>query len=106
MRVLLDACVPRGLRDSLPNHDVRTAPEMGWGDLDNGDLLDAMVGHFDVLLTVDKRLPHEQRVADRPFGVVVLRAKSNRLADLLPLVSQVQVVLSSLQAGEVKEVAG
>ena len=53
MRVLLDACVPRGLRDSLSNHDVRTAPEMGWGDLDNGDLLDAMVGQFDVLLTVE-----------------------------------------------------
>jgi hypothetical protein len=49
MRVLLDACVPRGLRDSLSGHQVRTAPEMGWGDLDNGDLLDAMVGHFDAL---------------------------------------------------------
>jgi len=69
MRVLLDACVPRGLRDSLSSHEVRTAPEMGWGDLDNGDLLDAMTGQFDVLVTVDKRLPQEQRIADLPFGV-------------------------------------
>jgi hypothetical protein len=53
-----------------------------------------------------RRIAYEQRVADRPFGVVVLRAKSNRLADLLPLVSQLHVALSSLQAGEVKEVAG
>ena len=68
-------------------------------------LLDAMAGHFDVLLTVDKRLPQQQHIADRPFGVVVLRAKSNRLADLLPLVSELHVVLSTLRAGEIKEVA-
>ena len=83
MRILLDACVPRRLRDSLSGHEVRTAPEMGWGDLDNGALLDAMAGHFDVLVTVDKRLPQQQNIKDRPFGVVVLRAKSNRLSDLL-----------------------
>jgi predicted nuclease of predicted toxin-antitoxin system len=85
MRVLLDACVPRGLRQRLPDHEVRTAPDMGWGDLDNGKLLDAMSGQFDVLITVDRRLPQQQRITDRPFGVVVLRAKSNRLSDLLPL---------------------
>jgi len=79
---------------------------MGWGDLDNGDLLDAMTGQFDVLVTVDKRLPLEQRIADLPFGVIVLRAKSNRLTDLLPLVSELHVVLSSLKTNEVKEVAG
>ena len=77
MRVLLDACVPKGLRKSLSGHEVRTAPEMGWGDLDNGDLLDAMKGIFDALVTVDKRLPQQQHVKDR-LGVVVLRAKSNR----------------------------
>ena len=42
MRVLLDACVPKGLRRSLYGQEVRTAHEMGWGDLDNGALLDAM----------------------------------------------------------------
>jgi hypothetical protein len=72
MRILLDACVPRSLRDSLSGHEVRTAPEMGWGDLDSGDLLDAIAGHFDALVTVDKRLPDQQRISDRPFGVVVL----------------------------------
>lgn len=78
---------------------------MGWGDLDNGNLLDAMAGHFDALLTVDKRLPQQQRVTERLFGIVVLRAKSNRLSDLLPLVPNLLLVLSTLQAGEVREVA-
>ena len=82
MRVLLDACVPRGLRQSLTGHEVRTAPEMSWGDLDNGDLLDAMEGIFDVLVTVDKRLPEQQHLEGRSLGLVILRAKSNRLGDL------------------------
>ena len=47
----------------------------------------------------------EQRVSERPFGIVVLRAKSNRLSDLLPLVANLLVVLKTLQAGEVKEVS-
>lgn len=106
MRILLDACVPRRLRDSLAGHEVRTAPEMGWGDLNNGALLDAMAGQFDALVTVDKRLPQEQPIKERPFGVVVLRAKSNRLSDLRPLVPALLTVLRDLKPGEVNEVAG
>lgn len=104
--MLLDACVPKSLRSSLAGHEVRTAPEMGWGNLDNGDLLDAMTGIFDALVTVDKRLPQQQHIKDRPFGVVVLRARSNRLSDLLPLVPDLLAALSTLDAGAVKEVAG
>jgi hypothetical protein len=106
MRVLLDACVPKGLRKSLSDHEVRTAPEMGWGDLDNGELLDAMNGLFDALVTVDKRLPKQQHITERALGVVVLRAKSNRLSDLLPLVPDLLTALSTLEVGAVKEVAG
>jgi len=106
MRVLLDACVPRGLRKSLVGHEVRTGPEMGWGDLDNGELLDAMKDSFDALVTVDKRLPQQQHIKDRPLGVVVLRARSNRLSDLVPLVPDLLAALSTLQAGAVEEVAG
>ena len=106
MRVLLDGCVPKGLRKSLSGHQVRTAPEMGWGDLDNGELLDAMEGSFDALVTVDKGLPQQQHIKDRSLGVVVLRARSNRLSDLLPLVPDLLAALSTLEAGGVKEVAG
>jgi len=106
MRVLLDACVPKGLRRSLSGHEVQTAHEMGWGDLDNGDLLDAMQGFFDALVTVDKRLPNQQHIRDRPLGVAVLRAKSNRLADLLPLVPALLAALSALKPGTVEEITG
>ncbi|HEY2289952.1 MAG TPA: hypothetical protein VGM86_04545 [Thermoanaerobaculia bacterium] len=106
MRVLLDACVPKGLRRSLSGHEVQTAHEMGWGDLDNGDLLDAMQDIFNALVTVDKRLPSQQHIKDRPLGVVILRAKSNRLADLLPLVPGLLAALSTLKPGTVEEITG
>jgi hypothetical protein len=106
MRILLDACVPRRLSNELPGHEVRTVPEMGWADLDDGPLLDAMAGLFDALVTVDKNLPKQQRVQNRLFGIVVLRAKTNRLADLLPSVATLRVALEELHPGEVRELAG
>lgn len=106
MRILLDACVPRRLAHELPGHEVRTVPEMGWADLDDGPLLDAMAGLFDALVTVDKNLPKQQRVQNRLFGIVVLRAKTNRLADLLPLVGALRAALEELRPGEVRELAG
>ncbi|HEY9171638.1 MAG TPA: hypothetical protein VI136_05065 [Verrucomicrobiae bacterium] len=88
MKVLLDACVPRPLRQFLPNHTVRTAQEMGWGQLKNGDLLQVVEAQFDVLLTSDQNLKHQQKVAGRRLAVLVLptndwptiRAKSNEIA--------------------------
>ncbi len=65
-----------------------------------------MAGQFDALVTVDKRLPQEQPIKERPFGVVVLRSKSNRLSDLLPLVPALLTVLRDLKPGVVNEVAG
>jgi hypothetical protein len=79
---------------------------MGWADLDDGPMLDAMAGLFDVLVTVDKSLPKQQRVHARPFGVVVLRTRTNRLADLLPLVSALRAALEVLRPGEIRELAG
>lgn len=105
MRILLDSCVPRRLAASLKVHEVTTAPRMGWGDLDDGPLLDAMAGHFDVWVTVDTNLPYQQRLDYRPFAVVVLKAKTNRLPDLLPLVPALQVAIEELRPGQVRAVA-
>jgi len=65
-----------------------------------------MAGRFDVLITVDKSLPKQQRLSNRPFAVVVLRARTNRLADLLPLVPALQAAIEKLAPGQVRELAG
>ena len=81
-------------------------PEMGWADLDDGPLLDAMAERFDVLVTVDKSLPKQQRIGNRPLAVVILRAKTNRLADLLPHVPALRALLQTVRPGEVHEIPG
>ena len=106
MRVLLDGCVPKRLANELTEHEVKTAPEMGWADLDDGPLLGAMTGRFDVLITVDKSLPRQQRLDNRSFAVVVLRARTNRLVDLLPLVPALRLAIEELRPGQVRELAG
>lgn len=103
MRVLLDACVPKRLGKELAGHQVRTVPEMDWADLDDGPLLDVMAGHFDMLVTVDKSLPNQQNLNTRPFGIIILRAKTNRLTDLLPLVPALRIALDEVLPGEVRE---
>jgi predicted nuclease of predicted toxin-antitoxin system len=106
VRVLLDGCVPSRLAAELQDHEVNTAPKMGWADLDEGPLLDAMAERFDVLVTVDKSLPKQQRIDNRPLAVVVLRAKTNRLVDLLPLAPKLRAVLENARPGQVYEISG
>lgn len=56
MRVLFDQGTPLPLRRSLAGHEVKTASEMGWGELSNGDLLAAAEQAFDALVTTDQGL--------------------------------------------------
>jgi hypothetical protein len=84
--ILLDECVPRGLKRSLRGHDVRTVPEAGFAGLKNGQLLRRAAAHFDVLITTDKSIQFQQNLAAYPIGFVLLRAFSNDIRDLEPLV--------------------
>jgi predicted nuclease of predicted toxin-antitoxin system len=87
MRVLLDECIPRKLKYHLPDHDCHTVPEAGFAGKKNGVLLNlAEQAGFDIFVTMDKGLEYQQNLAGRNIAILVLGGKSNRLADLLPLV--------------------
>ena len=96
MRLLLDESVPNRLRQALPNHDVKTVVQMGWGGVENGDLLALAAADFDAFLTVDKNLPHQRNLASLPIAVVVLDAYSNEFSSLLPLVPRLEQALATL----------
>jgi predicted nuclease of predicted toxin-antitoxin system len=85
-RILLDECIPRPLAQHLPDYYVRTAPQMGWASIANGTLLQLAEVEFDVFVTVDKGFRYEQSLHSTALGIIILRVKSNRLEDLLPLV--------------------
>lgn len=104
MRVLIDNCLPWRLGDAIVGHEVESVVKLRWAALDDGPLLDAMVGRFDVLVTVDKSIPFQQQLAGRPVALVVLRAKSNNLKDVLPLVPALLETLASIAPGEAREI--
>ena len=73
MKVLFDQGTPVPLRHLLLGHDVATAYEMGWSALTNGEFLAAAEAHdFVAIVTTDKNLRHQQNLAGRVFGVLVL----------------------------------
>ncbi len=105
MRVLLDECLPRRLGLELTGHMVSTVQQAGWAGISNGKLLALIAGNYDAFLTVDKNLAAQQETAALTFGVLVLRAPSNQLADLRSLVSPILAALAALQPGMVMTVA-
>ena len=89
MRVLLDECVPRGLRAELPGHEVKTVAEAGWAGAKNGTLLQLAATQFDVLLTVDRNLEYQQSFLGLTIAVIVVDVRSNDIAILRPLMPAV-----------------
>lgn len=95
MKALLDECVDWRLARDIAGHDVRTVRQMGWTGLRNGELLDRAAKEFDVFVTVDRNLAFQQNTDSLPIAVVILRAQTNRLADLRPLVPALREILNS-----------
>jgi len=62
MRILIDECLPKRLKLELPDHFVQTVPEVGWASKQNGELLRLAEKEFDVLLTNDRNIEHQQNV--------------------------------------------
>jgi hypothetical protein len=102
MRVLPDECVPKRFQNSIRGHDCWTAPQAGLTGKKNGELLEiAEHNRFDVLLTVDKAIPQQQNFTGRRISVVIIRARSKELEDLLPYVSAFLAAIKSIQPGEI-----
>ena len=104
MRVLLDECLPRGLKRLLENHDCATVQEMGWSARKNGALLSLAGGMFDVYLTIDQGIEAQQNLQGRKIALLVLEARSNQIEDLIPLVPAMLDALFEIQAGELRRV--
>ena len=102
MRVLLDECLPRRLKRELPGHGVVTVPEMGWRGTKNGELLRLASPAFDVFVTVDQGVVHQQSLRLAGIAVIVLVAPSNRFEVPRPLMSEVLRLARVYPAGRVR----
>jgi hypothetical protein len=106
VRLLLDESLPRRLGRLLVGHAVVSVAEAGWSGLTNGRLLGVAQGQFDCLLTADRSLVYQQSLPRFDVSVLVLRAKTNRLEDLMPLVPRILEVLPTLRPGQSAEISG
>lgn len=77
MKILFDQGTPAPLRRALPGRPVSTAYEQGWSDLQNGDLIRAAEAEgFQVLITTDQNLKHQQNLKGRTLGILLLPTTS------------------------------
>lgn len=100
MKLLLDECVDWRLSRDIVGHDVKTVRQMGWQTIKNGELMRLVSGQFDVFVTVDRNLSFQQNLGSYNFSVIVLAAKTNRLADLRPPVPKLLESLPIAKIGE------
>jgi hypothetical protein len=85
-------------------HECQTVQRAGYGSKKNGELLALAEGRWDVLLTSDRNIKHQQNMTGRSVSILILRAKSNRMKDLLPLMPAGAEALLSIHPGRVVEV--
>ena len=101
MKILLDECLPLDLRHSFPDHEAHTAQWAGLKGKKNGELLlAAELAGYDVLLTVDQGLPHQQSSAGRKLSIMLVRSRTNQLEDLLLLVGVILNALKTIRPGQ------
>jgi hypothetical protein len=102
MKVLLDECLPLDFRHHLPGHEVHTVEFAGLKGLSNGHLLDeAEDAGYDVLLTIDHGIQHQQSLSRRGISVLVIRSRTSQLHDLLPAVNSILQTIGTIRPGQV-----
>jgi len=83
MKVLLDECITKRLKPFLNDFEVYTVFEMGWSGIKNGKLISLCeINHFDVILTIDKNMMHQQNIEKHPITIAILNVLTSKLEEL------------------------
>jgi hypothetical protein len=104
MKVLINENLPRKLAGHLNGHECRTVAECRWAGKKNGELLSLAEPQFDVLLTLDRNIWHQQDLKLARIAILIVLAPSNRIQGLLPVITDCLVALQSIERGQVVRV--
>ncbi|MCY4631560.1 MAG: hypothetical protein OXE75_11860 [bacterium] len=103
MRILFDQGTPAPLRRHLGDHIVDTVAERGWSELGNGELLERAESEgYDILVTTDQNMRHQQNIADRRLAVVVLLSTAWPYVRLRT--EEIRAALNDVRVGEFRDV--
>lgn len=99
MKVFFDQGTPVPLRRFLVGHEVATAHERGWSQLNNGALIAATEeAGFEVFVTTDQNLRYQQNLDGRKIAIVVILTTSwpRMQADLKPVLEAIDSATSGV----------
>ena len=96
MRILLDESLPKDLAPLIAGHEVTTVHAAGWSSVKNGKLLALAATKFDLFLTADLNLEHQQNLSTLPIAVVVLFVRRTRVQAIEPLIPELLRLLNHL----------
>jgi predicted nuclease of predicted toxin-antitoxin system len=99
VRILLDECLPARLALELTGHQATTVRRSGWTGLKNGELLRRAGRKFDVFLTIDQSIWHQQDIPPA-LALITLQASSHRFEALRPLVPAILQTLEAISKGQ------
>ena len=101
MNIILDECLPRRLVRDMHDHTVTTAPQRGWASLTNGELLKLVEPEFDIFITMDSSIVHQQNLKGLRICLIVLHAVNSRYEVLQPLISQIRGAIDQASPGSI-----
>jgi predicted nuclease of predicted toxin-antitoxin system len=106
MKLLFDECVSRLFKAgfAIEGHECFTVPEVGLAGRKNGELLTLAESNFDVFVTIDKNIRYQQNLAGRKIAILIIRARSSEIDDLLRELPACIVALQSIRPGQIVQI--
>jgi predicted nuclease of predicted toxin-antitoxin system len=101
VKILFDQGTPAPLRRALKQHTIATAYELGWTELDNGELLTAAESEFDALVTTDKNLHYQQNLTALRLAILVL--PTTNWLELRNHEARIAAAIDALRPGDLVE---
>ena len=99
MRILFDENFPADFAALLVGQEASNVHDHGWAGIKNGELLRRAHGVCDVFVTLDRNLEFQQNIKVLPYGIAVVRSRSNRMIDLAPHISAILLAASQVGPG-------
>ena len=98
MKILLDECVTKRLKNYLEEFKVFTVRDLGLGGIKNGELMTYCIeNNFDILLTIDNNLMFQQNLAKYPLTIVVLNSVTSKIEELNTFMPSLKLQIDKLQ---------
>ena len=100
MKVFVDECVTYLLMPHFTRHSFTHIFDTPWRGMKNGALLRLVESKYDVFLTTDRHIPHQQNLRKLNLAFIILRGISNKIDGLLPLVPETLDALDHINTGD------